>query len=172
MEEMEMQEVGPMERKIVIEPEPSEDEMQNVYLRIFTNYMQFTGISVSFDLKWPASTDGFFSVFSAVGSSYKSFVSFDCFLADSNYLQFSDILFYKACLIAVLPLIVIFVFFVFWGIYKWKTGAKKVFRVNFVVSVIVALFMLHPNITDTVFALFICKELDSNKFYLKSDYDK
>ena len=48
---------------------------------------------------------------------------------------------------------------------KTRPNAPK----KFVLSVVVVLYLLHPGITFTSFALFNCRELDSGEYYLVKD---
>jgi len=53
----------------------------------------------------------------------------------------------------------------------YLSAYKQIVVEDFILSVVVLLFMVHPNVAHYTFLVFTCKELETDKFFLQEDLD-
>eukprot|EP00347_Sterkiella_histriomuscorum_P014612 403360218 len=145
----------------------------SVVIRIFLNYVQILSSAAAFNLEWPVYLQSFFNIFGSVGEISESFISFDCFLQDTGFTKKGSSTFYfKTLVIAILPIIMCFIFAILF--YIWKVIKKQTiqnYKRQVIVSTIVVIYTLHPTITRLSTSLFFCMEIDKNEEWLQQDLE-
>jgi len=137
----------------------------NVYLRIFTNYIQLVSMTATMQLNWPPEFKELFVVQDQIGSLSDQVISLECFFKanDDVKVVFIDIL-----LTNLLPLILCITalcFWVLWLLFHRDTN----FRVNFKSTIVIMFFLVHPSIMRKNFAFFSCRELGDGEHHLIPD---
>ena len=149
------------------------EDQVSILLRIMTNYLQLISAAYSFNLKFP---DGFLEIFGSIeiiGASSDSFLSFDCFVKDSEikFLVPSTEIF-KAFLTIFLPIVLIVIFVLIWVIlYLINSKVFRNLKRNIIISVICTLFLLHPNVTKQALSLFECISVGDNDMRMRTNMD-
>ena len=151
------------------------ENQTSILLRIFTNYLQLVTASLSFNLNFPDTITDSFGPVETVGSASDTFLSFDCFIEDTQMTGFapSNEIF-KVFLVMLLPIILIIIFSTIWGVLYIMN--KKLFgniKKYIVVSIICTVFLLHPTITKSTLDLFDCIEIKEgqSRMRLNMEYD-
>ncbi|CAI2373860.1 unnamed protein product [Moneuplotes crassus] len=150
----------------------SESEI-SILLRILTNYVQIISLSLSFSTKYPSSLSDILVPAETVGSSSEAFLSFDCFVMDSEIKgPFPSSIFFKIFLLIWLPLIIfLFVALIWVLIYyikpKWVPNLTR----NLVISFVSIVFLLHPKFAQESMNLFRCVKIDEGIMKARIDTD-
>ena len=135
---------------IIINVRKTEESQVSVLLRILTNYFQLISTSMSMSLSYPDSLTRIFGPLQRIGGSSDSFLSFDCFIRDSDIkgpFESNEVL--KLFLLALLPLILFAIVTFIWIIvYLMKNDWVKSMTRNLIISFITILFLLHPKLTE------------------------
>eukprot|EP01083_Nonionella_stella_P187765 690713_1 len=142
-------------------------ELHSILMKIILSEVQFNSLAASLEFEWPESVKGLMKVQQDVANIGNSIVSVDCFL---DIKTTTSPFFLKALWFMFVPLVLIafpFVFYIpyfFYLIFKAhdNTARKKVFGQVvdlYVTTIVVALFMIHMNITQVSFQMFQCKRL-------------
>jgi hypothetical protein len=150
-----------------------EESEKSILMRILTNYLQIITAILSFNIKFPDAINDIFFPADKVGSSSAPFVSFDCFVTNEELSLFtpsSTIL--KAFLSGMLPFALFGATVIIWTIlyfvaHKWCNSWKR----NIVVTNIVILFLLHPNITRTFLTVFQCVDISDDEARVRIDLE-
>lgn len=143
-----------------------EESQRSILMRIVTNYLQVITAVLSYNINFPSTMKDILSSSDLVGSSSEPFVSFDWFARNNKLDLFTPSPgFFKAFLSALLPLFSIILSFWIWSIIyllfkKWIKDLKR----NILVTNIVILFILHPNITRTFVTVFQWIEVEENDY--------
>ena len=149
------------------------ENQASILLRIMTNYLQLISAAYSFNLKFP---DGFLEVFGSVeivGASSDAFLSFDCFVEDSEMKFFApSVEIFKAFLTTFIPIALIIIFILMWVVlylinHKVFSNLKR----NIIVSIICILFLLHPNVTKQAFSMFECISVGGTEMRMRANMD-
>ena len=99
-------------------------------------------------------------------------ISFDCFLYDTGLVNEINLVFFKVIISGLTPILLIVLFIIFFHARrKIIKEDYELFKKKIIISTIVILFLVHPSISDKVFKLFFCMELDQGKTWLKIDLD-
>ncbi len=149
------------------------DSPQSILMRILTNYVQIVTAAASFNLTFPKSLEAMFTGVKTVGESAQVFLSVDCFILDFSIVSKADTTeYFKTLITALMPIALIILVFVFWGVLKpipiFKMSWPK-FRNNVVLSLVILLFMVHPAVTGMAAGLYNCYEIDTGEFWLYKD---
>ena len=145
----------------------------SILLRIMANYLHLITAAYSFNLKFP---EGFAEVFGLIeftGASSDAFLSFDCFVENSEMKLFTpSVEIFKAFLTIFLPAVIIIIFVVIWTLLylisrKYFGNLKR----YIIISVICILFLLHPNVTKQAFSLFECINVGDNQMLMRTNMD-
>ena len=125
------------------------------------------------NLKFPSSLTQAFSPIKRIGSSSDVFLSFDWFIKSSKIVAFTpSTAIFKIFLTGLLPIGLILITFVIWGLlYLTRLKWFKDFKRNFIISVIVILFILHPVLWRVAFEMFEWVKVDTNLYKVKLDLD-
>ena len=132
------------------------------------NHFQLILLVSSFNFQWPKQIEVFFAATSPVSEASSQIVSIDCFMSAkagfaSQPNSFFKTYFLKLLIFALIPFILALISWAFWWIQKMlkKTqfeGGK------FVATLVISLFTIHPNIVQTMFNDYNCKDIDGDKF--------
>ena len=77
----------------------------------------------------------------------------------------------KLVLTSLFPIVVIFVSTSIWGIVALVRKRKEYLTQHLVSTIVVVLFVIHPNIVKTSIALFSCTEIDEDEWWLMDEQD-
>eukprot|EP00347_Sterkiella_histriomuscorum_P002746 403366963 len=151
----------------------TQESETSIIIRILLNYFHILTSASSFNLNWPVYFQEFLGIYSAVGETAESFISFDCFLQDTGFTEpGSSTYYFKVLVIVILPVVlgIIFVMFFFLKKLFLKTSFLQ-FQRQIIVSCVVLLFAIHPTITRMTSSLFFCMELDKKEYWLQTDLE-
>ncbi|CAG9330614.1 unnamed protein product [Blepharisma stoltei] len=143
--------------------------VQSIYIKIFVNYLQLVMLMTTFHLQWPSSVSQLFLVQNDTGSVSQEFFSYDCFLDEgqgNNQVYFS-----KLVIMSIIPIIIAIISVLFWGsvaIYK-KTLTS--FKNDLTSTIVILLFLYHPNLVKSMFAMFSCREIEEGEYWLIDNLD-
>jgi hypothetical protein len=158
---------------IVVTVRKKRESQQSILLRIMANYFQLLTATLSFDLKFPKAMTDIFEPLSKVGASSEAFISFDCFVQDTDIKWFapSNAIF-KVLLTGLLPFALFLIAFVVWGLFALCfKSIKQDFLRSFVVTWICTVFLLHPMLTKVGFEIFQWIEVDEGNYRVRIDID-
>jgi hypothetical protein len=142
-------------------------DLKSVYLKIFLNYLQLATLTASFNLSWPSFVTELLSVQDKSGDVTEQALSIDCFIQE----QEEKPEFIKLIMMAVVPFIVIVVSCLVWGaVALYKRSFANV-RSELSTTLLVLLFMIHPNIVKSMFSAFSCLEVDPGELWLRTDLE-
>jgi hypothetical protein len=143
----------------------------SIYLKIFANYLQLVLLTTQLSLEWPSFVYELFSIQKNTGTATDQFLSVDCYLANSNDDAYKDLYFDKLKVIALIPVIFSLAATTFWTVHFAVRRDKGVFRKQWVATLVVLFFLIHPNILRSNFSYFACTEIESGEFWLKENLD-
>ena len=87
------------------------ENQYSILMRIFTNYLQLIAVALSFHLKFPESVIDTFTPVSIVGSGSEAFLSFDCFIEDTEITLFTPSTeLFKVFMTAILPIVLLIIY--------------------------------------------------------------
>ena len=134
--------------------------VHSVYLRILTNHLQLAGIIGAIDFEMPSLLQFIPDLQKDISEAADHLLSLDCFI---NTVQSSvRLIWLKLVLYFMLPLIVGLVSFLFWFIYTRVKKQYREYMSDYITStIVVVLFIVHPNICQMVFQIFNCKEVNN-----------
>ena len=141
---------------ILVNLSKTEESEKSVLMRIMTNYLQVITTFLSFNINFPNVLGQIFAPVDKLGSTSTPFISFDCFARKNELALFTpSSMFLKAFLSGILPIAMFMASLIIWTIIyftirKWCKDFKR----NLVVTNVVILFLLHPNLTRTFFTIF------------------
>lgn len=157
-------EVKEKEKEIKKEKEENDDDdidRSAIYIKILFNYIQILAILGSFPFEWPQEILNLFSQNKEAVSSSQSFFSIDCFLKQDVFSKVGLRVFWtKLLLYAVSPFGFFMISFAIWIIYfyaKYRSNIKQhkaEFTSYFITTMVILLFMIHPNIIQQDFSAF------------------
>ncbi len=149
--------------------EPS--SLHSIYIKIFTNYLQLVMITTQFDLEWPELVLELFSIQKQSGTITDQVFSVDCYLTDGSSDAYQEVYFQKLIVLALVPAILWFLSFVFWGIMAQKNQDRTYLRKEMIATDVILFFLVHPNITRSSFAVFSCMEIEDKGYFLLDNLD-
>jgi hypothetical protein len=146
--------------------------LHSIYLKIFANYLQLVLLTTQLSLEWPSFVYGLFSIQQNSGTATDQFLSVDCYLGNSGHDDaYKNLYFDKLKLIALIPVIFSLAATAFWTAHFAVRRDKGVFRREWVATLVVLFFLIHPNILRSNFSYFACTEIESGEFWLKENLD-
>ena len=120
-----------------------------------------------YPLKWPRAVLDVFNVAGGLFSGAGDVISFTCAMDNAGGSRY----FRGSAVILATPLVVIAGAGAFWAFKAQNDiSTKKNIRSNFVVSVMVILFMVLPTLNQTAFQLLTCRQV-GNEFRVAGDFD-
>eukprot|EP00347_Sterkiella_histriomuscorum_P008702 403344080 len=139
----------------------------SIYIKIMTNHLQLILLTASFNFDWPQMVQEFFQAIKPVAQVSQQLFSFDCFIdtrKDSNDQETSNdtfrIFYQKLVMLAVFPILLLLFCQGFWAIHH-RIMSLKVPPWNKIIStLVILLFLVHPNIVQYMFSNFKCIEID------------
>ena len=136
-------------------------DRSSVYVKILFNYIQILAILGNFPFNWPDALWGLFSDNKQAVSASQSFFSIDCFLKQDVFGKVGlRVFFTKLLLYALSPFGFLAISYIVWLLIfyaKYKSSMrnrKKEFQTKFITTLVVLLFMIHPNIIQQDFDSF------------------
>ena len=145
----------------------SEKTVEIEMAKIGMSGLQALTVLGRYPLKWPSEV---LVIFDTVGSAFSAageVVSFQCAMDDahgSRYLR-------GAAVVLGSPLLVIVVVAIFWAIHSVRRGERKKTKSNFIVSVMVILFLVLPTLNQTAFRLLTCTEIMPGMLHVAGDLE-
>ena len=141
---------------IIINVRKSKESNLSVLFRILANYLQLIFTSMTLTSSYPETLTSAFSVTEQVGGASQAFLSFDCFIKDSDIKgPFNSNAIFKVFLLLFLPFILFMLIAIIWlGVLLLKPKWVKSLERNLVISFISILFLLHPKLTEQSLGLF------------------
>lgn len=144
-----------------IKQEEDDVDRSSIYIKILFNYMQILSVLGTFPFSWPEQLVGLFSQNKDAVNSSQSFFSIDCFLKQDVFSKVDmRVFFTKLLLYALSPFGFVMISFVAWLIYfyaKYRFNMKlhkAEFNSFFITTIVILLFMVHPNIIQQDFSAF------------------
>ena len=156
---------------IIINIRKTKESEMSILIRIMTNYLQLLTTSMSFNVQYPSVLLDALSPVSQVGSSSQAFLSFDCFITDTQlHGPFPSNAFFKVFLTGMLPFILIGVISLIWvWVRLIKQSLMKNLTRNIVISFISIVFFLHPKLASTSVSIFECVKIDEEIYKVRID---
>ena len=161
--------------------EKSKSNKAAILMKILTNYLQLVSIVSSFDFKWSEDTSNVMGGQSQASEATGQIFNFDCVLKSLGTQNIGlRSFFLKLTFIAIFPVLAYFICKLVWFIIYSKRHRKTVWKHlvemnnRVTTSIVVIMFMIHPNIVKTSIYGFRCKNLSnlSNPVYfLDQDYE-
>lgn len=146
--------------------------LHSVYIKIFMNYLQLIILTASFNLEWPQLVLELFKIQEATGTVTDQVFSFDCFLEkESSGNHNKDVYYNKLIIMSVVPIIIAFISFIFWIIIACYYKNIKYLTDELITTIVILLFLAHPNLVKVMFGAFSCKEITPNEYWLIDDLD-
>ena len=155
-----------------------EETNSAVLIRIFLNYSQMFSLLLSIPIDWPKvlnNTLAFSSKIFAIGDQV---FSFDCFFSLGKGTLGVRIVFVKALLSFLNPVIFILLGLLFWIIYfkikKIAIAGNRDFANKLITTCVIICFDMQPTIIKSSFSLLQCQNIyrtDNSLQYLVQDYD-
>jgi hypothetical protein len=142
-------------------------DLKSVYLKIFLNYLQLATLTASFNLSWPSFVTELLSVEDKSGDVTEQALSIDCFIQE----QQEKPEFIKLITMAVVPFTVIVVSCLVWGVVALYRRSFANVRNELTTTLLVLLFMIHPNVVKSMFSAFSCLEVDPGELWLRTDLE-
>ncbi|CDW78175.1 UNKNOWN [Stylonychia lemnae] len=137
----------------------------SIYMKILLNHFQLLLMTSSFDFSWSEQILDFFGATNQVGQVSTQVFSIDCFINSNNDGEQSNsdqkrVFFFKLIIIAVFPLFLTIICFLFWSILnKVRRGDFQIDNKS-TASLVILLFLAHPSIVQYSFYDFKCKNID------------
>ena len=152
-----------LEEKKIETPEENIEKIDrsSIYVKILFNYIQILAILGTFPFNWPEELMNMFSSNTEAISTSQKLFSIDCFLKQDLFGKIGlRVFFTKLMLYALSPFGFLLISFVVWLLIFYKRYRsnmklhKKEFKFCFITSMVILLFMIHPNIIQQDFAAF------------------
>ena len=127
------------------------------------NHLQLITLTASFDFHWPEVVNKFFAVPGPAATVGDQLFSFDCFLVGEagdvlTYLdptkQYFRVFYVKLIIMALLPIILSIIVYSVWGIICCVKKDYSQLKTKAISSMVILLFLIHPNIVQTMFSHF------------------
>jgi len=141
-------------------------ELASVYLRILMNYLQLVMLTATFNLNWPSEVKTVLSTQESAGTATAQVFSFDCYMIG---ISDTNVIYQKLIMMFILPGLVVGVSVLFWGFLGAKRNDFSVMRNQMVSTIIILLFLVHPNIVQSMFSMLSCEEIDPGESWLVAD---
>ena len=168
----------------------AKDLASDALQKIIVNYLQAAAIALSFPLKWPKALVAFFNMQGAISTVGEFLVNPNC---QFSWMNAANLFYAKLLAYALLPIICLLLSWIWWRIvahcvrkvpwssedngenteendeenegYMYVPDPKD----QFILSVIVQLYLLYPTICQQIFRLFTCVEIGEGSWYLSAD---
>ncbi|CDW82348.1 UNKNOWN [Stylonychia lemnae] len=158
----------------------------SVFQKILLNHIQLIVLTASFDFSWPQIVMDYFKSSETVGEASNQIFSVDCFLnSDDGYEKNKNstyssaakknsfivrIFYFKLAMFGLLPLLLVVLCYIAWSLIYRKSQDKSILMTKATSSVVILLFLVHPNIVKYVFNAFNCIDIDGES-RIKNDLE-
>jgi len=146
-------------------------QLHSIYIKIFANYLQLIVLTTQLNIEWPSFVLTLFNTQKSAASATDQLFSVDCMLADDSEKSYQNIYFKKIIVVAFIPLFLATVATIFWVFHFLNYRQKSVFKKQFVASLVVLFFLIHPNIVKADFGIFSCTEILTGELWLNENLD-
>ncbi|TNV88247.1 hypothetical protein FGO68_gene13755 [Halteria grandinella] len=138
----------------------------SVYMKILMNHFQLILLVSSFNFQWPEQLESFFKQTGTVSEAGTQVVSVDCFLNSKSSIGLDNInyfytFFVKLLIFALIPFILLAASYGFWALRTLSTHRFE--RAKAISTLVISLFIIHPNIVQYMFNDFNCKDIDGTQ---------
>jgi predicted outer membrane repeat protein len=137
----------------------------SIHFRIFLNYNQVTMLMSSFQIKWPVDLISFFEGLKMTGSATQFAFSNECITGETSI----NYIYQKVLLVALIPVILIVIAVIIWGIVCLIKGSFEYLRVHVICSIIVLLLSMQPMVLQSSLQMFPCVEVEAGSLWLLHD---
>ena len=127
--------------------------LHSIYFKIFVNYLQIIMIMVSFKLNWPDIVQDFLFYQESAGSVTGRIFTIECLMEEILSL---DTYFSQLILFAILPFIILIICSMFWALKSLINKQWAYMRNELVASIIIVMFLFHPQILRYMMSAFSC----------------
>jgi predicted outer membrane repeat protein len=141
-------------------------ELASVYLRILMNYLQLVMLTATFNLNWPSEVETVLSTQESAGTATAQVFSFDCYMTGVSD---TNVIYQKLIMMFILPGLIVSISVLFWGFIGAKQNDFSIMRKQMVSTIIILLFLAHPNIVQAMFSMLSCTEIDPGESWLVAD---
>ncbi|CDW72107.1 UNKNOWN [Stylonychia lemnae] len=144
----------------------------SIFLKIMMNHLQLIILCSAFNFDWPRLLIDFFTEIKPVAQVSTQILSFDCFIDkrqsddDNDQLEIFRIFYQKLVMLALLPILLAFCSWLFWVIYHKIKYQKEEYVSKIITTLIILLFLVHPNIVHYMFNNFKCINIDGDNMLL------
>ena len=145
--------------------ETSEKTVEIEMAKIGMGGLQALTVLGRYPLKWPPEVLAIFDIVGSAFSAAGEVVSFQCAMTDENGSRYVR----GAAVVLGLPILVILVVAIFWIIHSVRIGERKRTKSNFIVSIMVILFLVLPTLNQTAFRLLTCTEIMPGMVHVAGD---
>lgn len=136
------------------------------YLKIFVNYAQMVVVAAGLNVNWPGFVSVFLSGQETVGSVAEQLFSYECLAQEFSTTE--NMFYRKIAAATALPGLLFLGAILIWLGLRFCTQMKSLLNKS-VASLVMILFMLHPSITKSTFAIFACTEIKRDQFWVTAD---
>lgn len=148
------------------------DPVYSVYLKIFTNHIQIVGLISHIDFDWPTVIDKFQNSESELSQAQERLLSFDCLLQYRDPDPTMPVYYQKLLVYILLPVLLSLGALTFWLPVTFFQKRLNTFRSNYTSTLVILLFLVHPDLTETLLQSFNCIKVDDKvrlKMHLQSE---
>ena len=146
------------------------EEVYSVYLKIFVSYLQIVTLISSFNLNWPDLVKELLDFQESAGSVTRQIYSYDCFL-DEFISEDVDTYFKRLLIQFSIPIWFVILPLLVWSIVAWRRRDMNYIYTHFISTMIIMLFIAHPDVSTMMFSAFVCIEIESGETWLLEDLD-
>ncbi|CDW83118.1 UNKNOWN [Stylonychia lemnae] len=155
----------------------------SVFQKILLNHIQLIVLTSSFDFDWPQLVLSYFQANKVVGDAAYQVFSIDCLLSSYDYYNSREkqnlevswntfmnikIFYFKLSMLSLLPLLIVIICSLVWRLIYLNEKRSEIVFSKIVSSIVILLFLVHPNIVKYVFDVFNCVDIDGES-RLKND---
>jgi len=137
---------------------------RSVFIKILFNYFQVIGLIVTSQLQWPGAVNKAFFAHDYSTTFPEHIFSFQCLLDESIGGSF---FYLKLLSVALLPYAIITIAYLFWKLTSNLKERRFMFN-EFIASILILLFMVHPTFTKVMLSAFDCYEIEG-EHWLRQD---
>ncbi|CDW79966.1 UNKNOWN [Stylonychia lemnae] len=138
----------------------------SIYMKILMNHFQLILLVSSFNFSWPEEVTSFFSSSSPVAESSSQIFSIDCFMtgqgSSDDQSNLFRTFFLKLLAFALLPILLACASYGFWFLNQ-KIKKTEFQRGKAISTLVITMFIIHPNIVQYMFDDFNCKNVDGEQ---------
>ncbi|CDW74791.1 UNKNOWN [Stylonychia lemnae] len=147
------------------------NNITSIFIKILLNHFQLILLTASFNFDWPEEVMKVFDTQKPVASVSTQVISFDCFLdtrtSERNVTTIDyevppvegiRVFFMKLVMLGIMPFLLLIVTIAFWLIYRFIKKSKDTSG-KMVATMVIVLFLIHPNIVQYMFFNFKCLDI-------------